>query len=157
MIGSKNHFFKQSKEALLYKRAFVNSLLEIKGYSVEQTNIYLKVYDYFSLNPKDFDGATLVKDLCDMPDLDLDAMLHDYHYLVCNVGVNVALKSKADFLYAKGNERKGKGIYSAYSRFLGLTITSIGFIPFARIKRGRITEAQRNEFLSDYNTLLRQN
>ena len=155
MVGSENHFFKQSKEELNTKREFVSSLLFIKGYNELQINIYLKAYDYFVLNPADFDGATVVKDLVDLPDLDLDAMLHDYHYLVCNVGVNVNLKSKCDFLFGKQMEKKGKGLYSAYSRFIGLTIASIGFIPLARLKRGRITQQQKDEFLLDYKTLIK--
>lgn len=154
MLGSENHFFKQDKETLLMKRDSVSDLLLIKGYDQACVDIYLKAYDYFCENPSDFDGATLVKDLCDLPDLDIDALLHDYHYLKYNVASSFNLKTKADFLFAKGQERKGKGVYSAYSRFAGLTIVTPFFSLFARIKRGKVTKEQREQFLKDYKILL---
>lgn len=154
MLGSENHFFNQSDLKLQIGRVNMIDLLTIKGYNAMSIEVYLKAYDYFVINPNDFDGATLVKDLCDLPDLDLDALLHDYHYINYNVGSSIALKTKADFLYAKGNERKGKGIYSAYSRFAGLTIVTPFFSLFARIKRGKCSKEQRESFLNDYKVLL---
>lgn len=154
MLGSTNHFFTQSALKLTIGRVNVIDLLTIKGYNAMSIEVYLKAYDYFCVNPNNFDGATCVKDLCDLPDLDLDALLHDYHYIAYNVGSSFDLKTKADWLYAKGNERKGKGIYSAYSRFAGLTITTPFFSLFARLKRGKVTKEQREKFLNDYNILL---
>lgn len=153
MLGSENHFFKQSKKDLIIKRNEVYGLLRIKGYSKEACNIYLKAYNHFIINPNQFDGATLVNDLCDLPGLDLDAMLHDFHYLMYNVASNISMKWRADKLYAKGNERKGKGKYSAYSRFIGLSLSGIGFIPFSRIKRGKMTNEQKEAFMCDYRVL----
>lgn len=153
MIGSENHFFSQPKEAIENMRMGVYYLLRLKGYSKTQAYVYVKAYDYFTNNPESFDGATIVKDLCDIPDLDLDAMLHDYHYLICNVAADFSTKLKADWLYAKGQERKGKGLYSAYSRFAGLTLIGLGFVPFAITKRGCITQKQKDEFMKDYKIL----
>lgn len=154
MLGSSNHFFNQDKATLNLKRDYVWKLLTMKGYCNDAVAVYLKAYDYFCINPDDFDGATLIKDLCDIPDLDLDAMYHDYCYLIYNVASNISMKWRADKLYAKGNERKGKGLYSAYSRFIGLSVSGIGFIPFARIKRGKMSEKQKISFMSDYKTLM---
>ena len=155
MLGSKSTYFTQSPRALSLKRRDINRLLLAKGYSFQQATIYLKAYDYFCMRTMDFDGATIVKDLCDILGLDLDAMLHDYHYLVCNAGSNFITKFKADWMYAKGNERKGKGQISAYSRFVGLTIIGIGFVPYAYFMRGKISYRQKKELSNDYNNLIK--
>ncbi|KIQ22642.1 hypothetical protein RT99_05910 [Flavobacterium sp. MEB061] len=126
----------------------------IKGYNKLEISIYLKAFDYFCQNPTDFDGATVVKDLQDLPKLDLDAMLHDYQYSVQNVAATFYTKWYSDWLYAKGQERKGKGQYSSFSRFIGLTLIGIGFVPYANYKRGSITLKQKKEFLEDYKTLM---
>jgi hypothetical protein len=56
---------------------------------------YIKAFDYLG-KPDDFDGATIVKDLMDVPGIDL-TLLHDYHYGVCNAGVNLKMKWQADY------------------------------------------------------------
>lgn len=154
MLGSTSHFFNQSIEQLALKRRQVNQLLKLKGYNHHQIAIYIEAYNYFCQNPAQYDGATIVKDLVDIPGLDLDAMLHDYHYINYNAAASFVTKWKADWMYAKGNERKGKGQYSAFSRFAGLTIIGIGFVPYARWKRGKIKPEQKKEFLEDYKTLI---
>jgi hypothetical protein len=155
MLGSQSKYFAQSKEALFISRDRVFRLLDYKGYSLYEIIIYLRAFDYFCKNPNAFDGATIVKDLQDLPHLDLDAMLHDYHYLVCNAGANFKTKFQADWMYAKGNERKGKGQYSAFSRFVGLTIVGIGFVPYAYFNRGKISETQRKQITVDYKILIK--
>lgn len=152
MLGSKSHFFHQSVEVLSSKRRQVVQLLKLKGYHDTEIAIYIKAYNYFCQNPAQFDGATIVKDLVDIPGLDLDAVLHDYQYIHHNVAANFVTKWKADWLYAKGQERKGKGQYSAFSRFIGLTIIGIVFVPYARIKRGK--KINKTAFLEEYNTLI---
>ena len=153
MLGSNSIFFNQSGKKLLQKRRDVKAVLQIKGYRHHEIAIYLEAYDYFYWNPKNYDGATIVKDLCDIQGLDLDAMLHDYHYIQHNAAANFATKWKADWMYAKGNERKGKGQYSAFSRFIGLTIIGLGFVPYAYFKRGKITEHQKNQIDNDFKNL----
>ena len=155
MLGSVSHYFEQDKRALAKGFADVAEYLRIKGYSLECRLIYLKAFDYFCENPHDFDGATAVKDLCDLPDLDLDAMLHDFHYINYNVGSSVSMKWRADKLYALGNERKGKSEYASWSRFVGLSLVGIGFIPFARIKRCKMSDSQKEMFMSDYKILIK--
>ena len=154
MLASKSTFFSNDSEFLEVSRNQVISILQIKGYNQNEINVYLKAFDYFCLNCDDFDGATIVKDLQDLPKLDLDAMLHDYQYLVQNVASNYYTKWFADWMYAKGQERKGKGQYSSFSRFVGLTIIGLFFVPYASCKRGRITIKQETEFFEDYKTLI---
>jgi hypothetical protein len=154
MLGSKSKFFSQSKDKLDFQRVNIVNLLSIKGYNIESVNVYLKAYDYFVENPSLYDGATIVKDLCDIPRLDLDAMLHDYHYIEYLAGTNFYVKWHADWLYAKGNERKGKGQYSSFSRFVGLTIIGIGFVPYANWKRGSVSSKQKQQFFEDYSILM---
>jgi hypothetical protein len=58
-----------------------------------------------------------------------------------------------DWLLAKGGERKGKGSYSSYSKFVGLTIATLVFTPYSYFKRGRTTKSQKLIFSEDYSTL----
>jgi hypothetical protein len=155
MLGSNCTFFTQPERALFLKRRDVRRLLQAKGYNHHEIEVYLIAYDYFTINKTLFDGATIVKDLCDIIGLDLDAMLHDYHYIVCNAGSNFVTKFQADWMYAKGNERKGKGQYSAFSRFIGLTIAGIGFVPYAYFKRGKISVTQKEQLANDYKVLIK--
>lgn len=135
------------------KKKDVISLLKIKGYLDYEIEIYTKAYDYFCINKFDYDGATMVKDLCDTPDLDIDAMLHDYHYAQYNVSKSFKFKFMADWIYAKGQERKGKGSYSSFSRFLGLTIIGIFFVPYTLLKKRN--KAINKEIYNDYKKLIK--
>jgi hypothetical protein len=45
------------------------------------------------------------------------------------------MKWQADWLLAKGGERKGKGSYSSYSKFVGLTIATLVFTPYSYFKK----------------------
>ena len=155
MFGSRSFFFYSSKEDLNRAKIAVAKILEIKGYSEQETAVYIKAFDFFCENPAEFDGATVVKDLADIPGLDLDAMLHDYHYLVYSAGTHPTIKWKADWILAKGGERKGKGSYSSFSKFVALTITSIVFIPYSLLKRGFISKEQKNFLIADYKTLIK--
>lgn len=155
MLVSKSKFFSQEKSLLIKARTQVSWLLHLKGYSYKQILVYLKAFDYFCLNCNDFDGATIVKDLQDLPHLDLDAMLHDYQYIVQNVASSFTTKWYSDWMYAKGQERKGKGQYSSFSRFVGLTLIGLFFVPYARFKRGYITDQKRNEFIQDYEIIMK--
>lgn len=164
MLGSESKYFHKDK-ANLDKCVFdMVAYLKMKGYNYDQIAIYIKAFEYFVLNPNDFDGATLVNDLCDIRGLDLDAMLHDHQYIVYFVGGSFSMKYRADKLFMHGIKKKGKnGIlyklgvknYPAYSRFIGLTISDLFWVPFAIIKRGRMSEKQREDFLKDYVTLLK--
>lgn len=154
MLFSRSEYFKQSKEALHVDRINVNVLLTIKGYNKKSVDIYTKAFDYFVANPNDFDGATVVKDLVDIHGLDLDAMLHDYHYIVYKAATNFRTKWISDWLYAKGQERKGKGQYSSFSRFIGLSIIGVIFVPYSILTKGRQSTENVTALQLDSATLL---
>jgi hypothetical protein len=136
MLGSKNNFFSQDKIILDEKRKELEYLVSVlwdRNDYVKES--YLKIYDFFCENPHAFDGATIVKDLCIIKNLDTSAMLHDYLYITYKVSSNYKYKWKADLLYALEMERGGGAAYSTWSRFLGLTIFGgIFFTPFKIIK-----------------------
>jgi hypothetical protein len=90
MLWSKNDFFKQQKadvneagrlKRLAHKRKVVKRLLEIKKFHAFEIDYFLEAYDYMVKNKNVFDGATIVKDVDDIPKLELSAMLHDYQYV----------------------------------------------------------------------------
>lgn len=136
MLGSKNNFFKLSPKNLSKARIDLVSILKIKGRSYGDIGEYLEAFDYFVSNPSDFDGATVVKDLVDIrienDYLDLDAMLHDFEYIV---GANLSFKAKwkSDRKYIKGMELNGKGI--RIPRFILLTIIGIVFVPYKKLTK----------------------
>lgn len=126
-------------------------LLSAKDYNRNEIKVYKKAFLFFAVNPNEFDGASYSKDLCDIKGLDLDAMLHDYHYCKYNVCSNFATKWKADWIYAKGVERKGKSLYSAYGRFAGLTIVGIVRVPYCYFIYGKADKLNIN---LDYRILI---
>ncbi|MFM1776346.1 MAG: hypothetical protein RJA53_1956, partial [Bacteroidota bacterium] len=123
MFGSINIYFRQSPEALIKGKKEVMYYLASKGYNDNQIKLYLDAYDYFVVNPTDFDGATLVKDFYDIPGLDLDAMLHDYHYIRYNVATNFKYKKMADKLFLVGMLKKGKNIEASLRRYHALNVS----------------------------------
>ncbi|WP_155958881.1 hypothetical protein [Flavobacterium limnosediminis] len=118
-----------------------------------QIGIYEKAYEYFCDFPQDFDGATIVKDLYHIPGLDINAMLHDYQYLIFNAAANLYTKWYCDKLYAKQMEHLGKG-EASWKRFSLLKITGLPFCLYAIFKRGLITKEQRRLFFHDYEILM---
>ena len=129
MFWSKDNTFYKSKEELQYLLNDIIKILTIKkNKNIEQ---YIIAFNYFVNNPSKFDGATIVKDLVDIEELDLDAMVHDYEYLN---GANRSFIKKwnADIRYIKNMEANGKGIRVV--RFILLTIAGIGTIPYSYFK-----------------------
>lgn len=155
MFGSQCSFFTQDARILLLKRRDIIRVLTAKGYLSHERAIYLEAYDYFCVQTTEYDGATIVKDLCDIIGLDLDAMLHDYHYIVQNAGASFSAKFKADWIYATGMEKKGKGQISAFSRFTALTIIGIGFVPYAYFVRKKISFIQDKNIDNHYKILVK--
>lgn len=131
MFWSRDDTFFESKIELSILRLKIQKLLKIKNRSHQDIELYLSAFDYFRKYPEKFDGATIVKDLVDIGELDLDAMVHDYEYLM---GANRSFvkKWKADIKYIKNMEKNGKGI-RVFRLFL-LTIIGILFVPYCWIK-----------------------
>lgn len=156
MLGSRSNYFIKPELQLRQNRLAVIYCLESWGYNKHQIEIYLKAFDYFCEFPKKFDGATIVKDAHDLPGLDLDAMLHDYMYIVYSCATSIYTKWHCDWCYAKQMEKKGKS-YLSWMNFTLLKISGIFFYPYSRIKKGKLSIEQRLKFFDDYETLMRNN
>lgn len=121
----KNNFFLQPIETISEKRNDVIEYLRIKGVDNEK---YLKAYDYFVINSTQFDGATIVKDLNDLPHLPLAAMLHDYEYIITLKSVHwtnwIQTKVRLDWEYGQNLESLGKGTWIPYARVVSLVIST---------------------------------
>jgi len=160
MLGSKNNFFFQSPIILNAKRKDVEDLLFIKGYNEKQIDIYLQAFDYFVLKPKDFDGATLVNELIDVygsyghDGLDLDAMLHDWHYVYFRAGTSKKYKKLSDIIFKEGIKRKGKSKWSSWTRFFGLSLITPIFVLRSRKVHGRMTATDMLLITKHYNILV---
>ena len=128
---SKSDFFKQDRETLAEYRYQLRMMLKYKGRNESEIDLYIEAYDFFCRFTTKFDGATIVKDLVDIEELDLDAMVHDYEYIN---GANRSFIKKwnADIRYIKNMEANGKGI--RVFRFLILTLLGIFFVPYCYIK-----------------------
>ena len=131
MFWSKDDTFKKSKQELDILRKNVKAYLNIKERKMSDISDYLNAFDYFTVHSDKFDGATIVKDLVDIGELDLDAMVHDYDY-INGANRNFIKKWKADIKYIKNMERNGKGI--RVFRLLLLTVIGIVFVPYCFIK-----------------------
>ena len=131
MFWSRDYTFKRSKQELDILRKNIKAYLHIKERKMSDISDYLNAFDYFIGNSDKFDGATIVKDLVDIGELDLDAMIHDYDY-INGANRNFIKKWKADIKYIKNMERNGKGI-RVFRLFL-LTIIGIVFVPYCFLK-----------------------
>ena len=132
MFWSKNNTFFKSKEQLDNMYYDMDVLLRIKMRTENEIWNYKRAFTYFRTFPHKFDGATIVKDLNDLPNLDLDAMLHDYEYL-CGANKDFKRKFKSDFDYIRNMEKNGKGI--RVFRLLLLTLSGILFVPYCKFFR----------------------
>lgn len=136
---SENTFFHQDPYILKQYRGKVENLLVVKGYNYAQIQVYLRAYDYFTYHKESFDGATMTEDLCDIPGLDLDAMLHDYLYIKYNAAGSYKYICKADKLIRTEMYRKGKSTINAGLRFVLLVLKTflIPYPLYSRIFKGR--------------------
>ena len=105
MFWSKDSTFKKSKQELNIIRKNIKTYLHIKERKISDISEYLNAFDYFIEHPTEFDGATIVKDLVDIGELDLDAMVHDYDY-IHGANRNFIKKWKADIKYIKKHGEK---------------------------------------------------
>lgn len=155
MFGSKSNYFYKPKDVLKYNQRQMVKYLVSQNYTMIQIGIYEKAFEYFCDNPGKFDGATIVKDLHHIPGLDMNAMLHDYQYIVYRCASDLAMKRKCDWLYAKEMERMGKGQLSWVNWGL-LKLSGIPFFLYSLSKNGAPTEEMQRKFLSDYDCLMKK-
>ena len=132
MFGSKNNTFYKTRHELDDLYANMAMLLFLKGRTENEIWKYKRAFTYFRTFPHKFDGATIVKDLNDLPNLDLDAMLHDYEYL-CGANKDFKRKFKSDFDYIRNMEKNGKGV--RVFRLILLTLSGIFFVPYCKFFR----------------------
>ncbi len=125
MLGSKSTYFKTGD--LVQKRKDVITYLRLKGLS-HLNNYFLEAFDFFVVNPDEFDGATLVKDLNDIKGLTLSAMRHDYDTIMLLPKFTKLKWVKYNIIYAwhygKNLELMGKGIWTPYFRAIGLIVAT---------------------------------
>ena len=123
----KSQFFKQDDYALEMFREKMVIRLQIKDRTPAEISNYCAAYDFFCKFTTKFDGATFVKDLCDLPKLDLDAMLHDYECLI-GANRNYKLWYIAVWSYYENMRKNGKG--NQIIRAVGLCIIGLFFVPY---------------------------
>ena len=155
LTTSTNDYFSKTAVKLLDNWITIQAYLFLKGYDSLEIKVYKKAYDYFSKNPLDFDGATMTEDLCDLYNLDLDAMIHDYFYIVYNVSSSYNYMALADALFYHETLRKGKSSWNAgFRRFLLKLKSFLGFSMYSRLIMKRVfTEQNKGDFINDFKTL----
>lgn len=149
MLGSQNKYFHQDFDVLLENRKHLEYVLK-NVWLKSQTSIkaYLEAYDFFMLNPSDYDGATVVNDFYLIKGLDVWAMLHDYIYIKFNVAVSLCYKYLADKFYSLEMRKFHISWGSVWLvRFFGLTLSTIVFTPREYFyNKKRITSEQKTAF-----------
>lgn len=152
MLGSKSEFFFSDEQILRDYRKELIRQLEIYGTKKEIITFYMDAYDYFCVNPNEYDGTTILGDVEVIPNLDIWAMLHDYMYIEFNVASNIKFKFYSDKLYAKEMERMGQSWEISWVRFSLLSLSTIFFTPYQLIIGKRMSNKQKKDFLEIYNT-----
>jgi len=148
MLGSKSDFFHSDEDILIKTRNFMIYFLKMHKTKKGVINLYLEAYEYFILNPNEFDGATLSKDIKVIPNLDIWAMLHDYLYIKYNIAVNWKLKYYGDVIYALEMERLGISYGTTWGRFILLVLSQIIFTPYQLLKGKRMDSEQKSGFMN---------
>lgn len=150
-LPSSNRYFYQDSSILREDRRSVDLYLQLKGYTLEQRDIYLKAYDYFVFHPEQFDGATMTEDLFDIGRLELGAMLHDYLYISFGASASFRYTWLADKLLRSEMGRMNKSTWNTGVRFFLLLIKTPCFVPYCYLKGRRMV--RHADFHTIYNTL----
>lgn len=154
-LKSKNDYFQQDKRTLTKKWTKVYNYLTIKGYSFDEIKPYRRAYFYFVFFPHQFDGATMTEDLRDFMNLELDAMLHDFHYIAFNVSSSYKLTQQADKLMCDQMLRKGKSSWNTGARRVLLKLKSlVGFHLYSKhVLKREVTQDNIENFNRDLKLL----
>jgi len=123
--NSSSLYFYNTKEKLQDNLNLVISLL--KNYQFSNLDIIriTESYNYFIEYPEEFDGATIVKDITQIRDLDVPAMAHDFTY-INETGIKKRLK--ADWQYGKDMRKFEIPWLTAYGRVFLLFIINLSGI-----------------------------
>lgn len=127
---SKNNVFSQDELTLNVLENDMYSLLVMKGRTKAEINHYMNAFAFFRKFTTKFDGATIVKDLCDLPKLDLDAMVHDYECLI-GANRNFIKWFKSAWNYFENMRKNGKG--NQIFRFVLVSLVGLIFVPYCAL------------------------
>ena len=127
---SKSDFLKQDRETLAEYRYQLRMMLKYKGRNESEIDLYIEAYDFFCRFTTKFDGATIVKDLCDLPKLDIDAMVHDYECLI-GANRNFIKWFKSAWKFFENMRKNGKG--NQIFRFVLVCLAGFVFVPYCAI------------------------
>jgi hypothetical protein len=94
---SKSTFFLKSKEELAKKWYLLEITLIDFKFTEHEIKGFKNAYNFFLENPYEFDGATIVRDLNTINELDAPAMLHDFKYIFSR-GIKHRLKYDKEYL-----------------------------------------------------------
>jgi hypothetical protein len=122
---SKSTFFLKSKDELAKNWYLLELVLIDFKFTGHEIIDFSRAYNYFIENPKEFDGATIVRDLNTINELDAPAMLHDYRYILA---YGIKDRIKADQEYLRNMIKLGVHPISAYLRFSLLIFLNISGI-----------------------------
>lgn len=145
IFRSSNNYFRQAPAILQANRKKVDEYLILKGYEVDQREIYLSAYDYMTHCPEDFDGATMTEDLPDIENLELAAMLHDYLYVYYRAAGSFKYSWISDKLMRLEMRRMGKSSWNTGVRFVLLLLKAPFFVPYCNIFKNRIMNKVEEE------------
>ena len=123
---SSSDFFLQNN--LSEKINLLENILKDYGFSNLRKYYIINCFKYFRLYPKEFDGATIVKDITQIKNLDVPAMAHDFAYINAK---NIKDRLRADWNYAQDYRQFDVPWTIAYSRMallMFINITGIYFI-----------------------------
>lgn len=137
LFSSSSRYFHQDKEILRSYRKDVDLYLQLKGYELHERALYLKAYDYFVVNPDEFDGATMTEDLPDVHGLELAAMLHDYLYIKYKASGSFKYIWMADRLIRSEMRKMNKSSWNTGARFVLLCLKTPFFVPYTWLFKSR--------------------
>ncbi|TQI72264.1 hypothetical protein JM79_3221 [Gramella sp. Hel_I_59] len=146
LFTSTNDFFMQDDHLIFQAKRDMDVMLQLWQYEISERGPYNQAFDYFLRNPKHFNGASMTEELCDIPWLDLDAMLHDYLYVGLNASASLKMTWRADKLLRQEMRRRGKSSWNTGYRFAMLTLKTPFFLAWAYLVKGRrISDSQKRD------------
>lgn len=127
---SKSDVFSQDENTLNILENDMYTLLVLKARKRKDIRLYQDAFDFFRNFTTKFDGATIVKDLCDLPKLDIDAMVHDYECLI-GANRNFIKWFKSAWRYFENMRKNGKG--NQIFRFVLVCLVGFFFVPYCAL------------------------
>jgi len=140
-LFSESNYFKQSKASLDLGLEDMIFTLDLRGFNEEQNGYFILAYEYFSLFPEKYDGATQSQDLVDIPSrqkgfdgLEISTMLHDWIYIFLKARYSVKTMKIADKIMESTMRKFSKSGFEISWRLFRLAIIRRPFAIFNQIK-----------------------